>query len=168
MAKTFHLKQTFAIAADNYKIKLNGGDVYQVKGNGMKLGSQASFQTMDGTELAHLKQTNDTKLSPWKKFEWYKDGKLWAMAKQEDWGALDKKEISVDIPGENDYKITGDRMSWKFEVMKGDTLVATINKKWGVLDNYGVKVEEGADEVDCLLCGILIDHVYHDEDGKKN
>merc|ERR1711935_112370 len=134
-----------------------GNDVYQVKGSGLTFGNQASFQTMDGTELANLQQTNDTKLIPWKKFECYKGGKLWAMAKQDDWGALDKKSISIDIPGENDYKITGDRMSWHFEITKGDTKVATIDKKWGVFDNYGVQVEAGADEVDCLLCATLVD-----------
>ena len=88
------------------------------------------------------------------------------MAKQDDWGGLDKKTISIDIPGENDYKISGDRMAWNFEITKGDTKVATIDKKWGVLDNYGIQVEDDADEVDMLLCCVLIDHVYHNEDDK--
>lgn len=166
--KEFHIKQKILAIGDHYKVKDSDGNaVYQVKGNALKLGSQASFQTMDGTELATLAQTNDTKLIPWKKFEWTKDGKMWALAKQDDWGALDKKSISIDIPGENDYKIVGDRMAWKFEIFKGDEEVGKVNKKWGVADNYGVRVADGADEVDIILCGILIDHVYHDKDGKS-
>ena len=165
--KEFHIKQSINLIHDNYKIKCDGEEVYQVKGDGFKFGSQASFQTMDGTELAALKQTNDTKLLPWKKFVWEKDGKPWAIAKQDDWGALDKKTISIDIPGENDYVVKGDRMSWHFEVFKGDEKVGEIDKKWGLTDCYGVKVVDGAEEVDILLCGILVDHVYHDGEDKK-
>jgi uncharacterized protein YxjI len=165
--KEFHIKQVlFSLVSDNFQIKLNGKEVYQVKGNGFEYGSQASFQTMDGTELAFLKQTNDTKITPWKNFEWIKDGKVWANAHQEKsyWGFYDKKLISVDIPGENDYKIVGDRMAWKFEVFKGDVKVGDIDKKWGFVDHYGVRVADGADEVDILLCGILIEHIYHNAD----
>ena len=80
---------------------------------------------------------------------------------------MDKKHISIDIPGENDYKITGDRYSWNFAVYKGDVLVGQINKNWGFRDNYGVKVFDDALEVDVLLCCILIDSVYHDSDGQS-
>ena len=66
------------------------------------------------------KKTRDTKLSQREKFVWSKDGKQWAFAAQEeDWGQLGKKKISIDIPGENDYKIRGDNMSWEFEILKG-------------------------------------------------
>ena len=165
--KEFHIVQKLNLVSDNFRIKEKGGtDVYQVKGNPTAFGSQSYFQTMDGTELAALEQTNGTKMSPWKKFVWKKDGKPWAMAKQEDWGALDKKEIYVDIPGENDYKIVGDRMAWSFKILKADVEVGSVDKKWGVTDTYGVRVAEGADEVDVLLCGILIDQVYHDNKKK--
>lgn len=166
--KEFHIVQKIKLVSDDFRIKSKeGDDVYKVKGNPTQFGSQSSFMTMDGEELASLKQTNATKATPWKNFVWEKDGKPWAMAKQDDWGALTKKEISIDIPGENDYKIVGDRMSWKFQIFKGDEKVGDINKEWGVVDKYGVKVADGADEVDVLLCGILIDQVYHDGEGKK-
>lgn len=166
--KEFHIKQKLNVVSDNFRIKLSDGtEVYEVQGNPTQFGSQASFRTMDGKELAALKQTNATKMKPWKNFVVEKEGKPWAIAKQDDWGAMTKKEISIDIPGENDYKIVGDRMSWKFEIFKGDVKVGDINKQWGVIDNYGVKIADGADEVDILLCGILIDSVYHDGDGKK-
>lgn len=80
--------------------------------------------------------------------------------------ARDRKKTN-GAAGENDYKIVGDRMAWKFEIFKGDEEVGKVNKKWGVADNYGVRVADGADEVDIILCGILIDHVYHDKDGKS-
>ena len=168
MVKEFHIKEKIFTLGDNFTIRDMGGKVvYEVKGNAFKFGNQAAFLTPDGTELATLEQTNDTKLIPWKKFVVSKGGKEWATAKQDDWGMMDKKTISIDIPGENDYKIIGDRMSWAFDIMKGEEKVGQVNKQWGVVDNYGVRVEDGADEVDVLLCGILVDIVYHDKGDKK-
>ena len=57
-AKEFHVKQgLLPIIADNFSIKTScGKDVYRVKGNEMPWGTHSSFQTMDGTELASLKE----------------------------------------------------------------------------------------------------------------
>jgi len=164
--REFQVKQVFlSLDFESYKIKSNGVNVYQVKGDGFGHGSTTSFQTMDGTELAALKQYNRQKPVPSKTFEWIKDGKVWATATQGQsyLGTFDKKLINVDIPGENDYRITGDRFAWKFDVFKGDVKVADIDKKWGIVDTYGVRVKDGANEVNILLCAILIDHVYHNE-----
>lgn len=172
--KEFHIKQKiFDLDSDNFKIKCDGVEVYQVKGGGSPHWNQSSFQTMDGKELAFLKQTNtidkDSKHVPWKSFEWIKDGKVWAYVHQKKsyWNFMEKKIISIDIPGENDYKITGDRMAWKFEVFKGDERVGDIDKKWGLIDHYGVRVAEGANEVDILLCGILVDHFFHNNEPQR-
>lgn len=163
--KEFVIRQKKMSLGDSFEIKdAAGKEVYKVKGNPLEFGSQSSFQTMDGTEIARLEQTNSTKLKPWKDFVWKKDGKEWAKAKQDDWGLLNKKSISIDIPGENDYKITGDRMSWHFQILKGDEMVGRIDKKMGWSDTYAVTVSEGAEEVDLLMCGILVDQVYHDND----
>jgi len=76
-------------------------------------------------------------------------------------GTIGKKKISIDISGENNYKIIGDNMSWAFETLKGDEKVGPTSKGWGIIDNYGVRIVDGASEVDILLCGILVDAVYH-------
>lgn len=167
--REFHIKRKlFDLDSDTYKIKCDGVDVYQVKGNGFTAGAvngvEASFQTMDGEELAVLKEARGgDKAVPWKNFEWIKDGKVWAHARQSKsyWGFLEKKIIDVDIPGENDYKIAGDRLAHKFTVLKGDEICGYIDKRFGIIDHYRVRVTDGADEVDLLLCGILIQHVYH-------
>jgi len=170
--KEFNIKNKWLdIDSDNFKVRLDGVDVYQVKGNGFSsCGSQASFQTMDGNELAVLQQKKDTeKAVPWKIFEWMKDGKVWATATQSRsyWGTFDKKLISVDIPGENDYTITGDRLAMKFEIFIGGEKVGDIEKKWTLIDQYNVSVLDGADEVDVLMCGILINYVYHTHDSNR-
>ncbi len=167
--KEFQIKRKlFELDSDTYKIKCDGVDAYQVKGNGFPngvlAGVEASFQTMDGVELAVLKEARagDKKVVPWKNFEWIKDGKVWANARQSRsyWGMFEKKLIDVDIPGENDYKITGDRLAHKFLVLKGDEVVGSIDRKYSLIEHYTVRVKEGADEVDLLLCGILISQVY--------
>lgn len=171
--KEFNMKQQWLdIDSDNFKIKCNGVDVYQVKGGGFSpYGSKASFQTMDGVELAFLQQErlSEKKEVPWKNFEWIKDGKVWAHARQSKsyWGFFDKKLVAVDIPGENDYKITGDRLAKKFEVFKGDEKVGDIEKKWSLVDNYNVRVVEGVDEVDVLLMGIIVNYIYHHDEAKQ-
>ena len=165
--KEFTIKNKWLdIDSDNFNIQHDGVDVYQVKGNGFNPGgSQASFQTMDGKELAFLQQERNPKKKnvPWKTFEWIKDGKVWAHAHQEKsyWGFFEKKLLAIDIPGENDYKLTGDRLAMKFEVFKGSEKCGEIEKKWSLVDTYHVSVVDGADEIDMLLCGILINYIYH-------
>lgn len=171
--KEFTIKNKWLdIDSDNFNIKCDGVDVYQVKGNGFSpSGAHSSFQTMDGKELAYLQQSKDTakKNVPWKTFEWIKDGKVWAHAHQEKsyWGFFEKKLLAIDIPGENDYKLKGDRLAMKFEVFKGNDKVGQIEKKWAFVDTYHVSVEDGAEEVDVLLCGILINYIYHTNDNNR-
>lgn len=171
--KVFSIKNKWLdIDSDNFNVRLDGVDVYQVKGNGFNsCGAHASFQTMDGKELAVLQQKKETekKAVPWKSFEWIKEGKVWATANQSKsyWGFFDKKLISVDIPGENDYKLSGDRLAMKFEVFKGGEKVGDIEKKWTLIDQYNVSVLDGVNEVDVLLCGILINYVYHTHENNR-
>jgi len=121
------------------------------------------------------------------------NAKPWAMVRQQDWnlpGA--KKTIYIDVPESGDNTtivITGDRMAWKFDLAlvkedvstSGDnantttsvttieTKIGHIDKKWGVMDNYGVQVACQADEVEVLLCAIIIDQIfYSSEDDLTN
>merc|ERR1712226_880495 len=103
---------------------------------------------MDGTELAMIKQDKRTVVSLKPKFQVTRDGQDWAeMAKG---GAIEwKKELLLDIPGNNNYKIKGDVPAWNFQIFRTETeeKCAEVNKKWGVRDNYGVKIEDGEDTV---------------------
>ena len=163
--KQFELRQDWLSGwSDNYHIKdETGKPVYRVRGNGLRMGTQASFQTMDKKELAYLRQSNPS-LTLKKRFDCMKDGKLWARAQQEEWNPLSKKEVTMDIPGDNDYAVTGDRLAHNFEIMLGGKKVATIDKQWAMTDCYRVRILEDdseADEVDILLLGILLDAMYH-------
>lgn len=107
------------LVSNNFVIKCDGNDAYQVKGRS-KTVRYPGFLPIHGRERNRMpKKTRDTKLSQRKKFVWFKDDKQWAFAAQENWGQLGKKKISIDIPGENNYKIIGENMSWEFEILKG-------------------------------------------------
>lgn len=110
------------------------------------------------------------------------------MVRQQDWNLPgSKKTIYIDVPESGDNTtivITGDRMAWKFELALvkedvstiGDTAatssctttietkIGDIDKKWGMMDNYGVRVACQADEVELLLCAIIIDQIFHNTD----
>lgn len=193
--KEFHVKQKFSMLADNFTIKSDPDEkkVYSVKGDKFKWGNQASFQLMDGTQIAYIKETKSSVLSMKKTYEIYKgevhdNAKPWAMVRQQNWNLLGiKKAIYIDVPDSGDNStivITGDRMAWKFELalVKEDvstgsdgsnttttttieTKIGDIDKKWGVLDNYGVRVECNADEVEILLCAIIVDQIFHSNEG---
>ena len=42
-----------------------------------------------------------------------------------------------------------------------ETKMGDVDKKWGVMDNYGVRVAPNADEVEVLICAIIIDQIFH-------
>ena len=114
------------LVSNNFVIKCDGNDAYQEKGRS-KTVRYPGFLPIHGRERNRMpKKTRDTKLSQRKKFVWFKDDKQWAFAAQENWGQLGKKKISIDIPGENNYKIIGENMSWEFEILKDDDQVAAV------------------------------------------
>merc|ERR1712078_466379 len=76
--------------------------------------------------------------------------------------------MGLDIPGDNDYKIKGDKFAHGFEIHRTQTgkLAATVAKVPGDIlrDAYKVSVEDGEDVVACILCFALIDGIYHNGD----
>ena len=118
------MKQKFKILADNFTIKSmpDGKKAYQVKGDKFKWGNQVSFQLLDGTQIAYIKETKKSTISLAKTYEIYKgqtvdgnDSKPWAMVRQQDWNIIGrKKTIYIDVPDSDDNAtivITGDGMA---------------------------------------------------------
>jgi len=195
--KEFHLKQKFNLLADNFTIKSVPGDkkAYVVKGDKFKWGNQCSFQLLDGTQIAYIKETKKSVISLAKTYEIYKgetvdgnDSKPWAMVRQQDWNIIGrKKTVYIDVPDSGDNAtivITGDGMAWNFEMALvredvtavGDNTTSTttveskigdVDKKWGLIDNYGVRVAPNADEVEVLICAIIIDQIFHSNEEQR-
>lgn len=52
-----------------------------------------------------------------------------------------KAKFKLDVPGPNDYEITGDFWDHEYEFLRGGDTVATVSKKhWSWADTYGVDI----------------------------
>merc|ERR1712161_144442 len=108
-----------------------------------------------------IKETFSSTFSMKKTYEIYKgaatngddeNAKPWAMVRQQDWNLPgSKKTIYIDVPESGDTTTI-------------ETKIGDIDKKWGMMDNYGVRVACQADEVELLLCAIIIDQIFHNTD----
>jgi len=165
MPTLFHVQQGWHLLKANYWIKdTDGNDVYNVKGTNFTWGIQNTLYDKEGTELASIKQTKVMTLHP--KFEVIRDGKKWAECSKENMIGFKEKEALLNIPGDNNYMIKGDKFAVGFEIHRTETgkLAATVNKEVGVRDHYAVSVEDGEDIVACIICFALIDGIYHSID----
>ena len=132
--------------------------VFFVDGQAFSWGDKLSFQDMNGNELAFISQ----KLLSWKpKYEIYRGGQLFAqVVKEFSWF---KKTFTLDVPGPNDYSITGSFWQHEYEFTRGDRVVARVAKEyWTWSDTYGVEIADGEDDVAILCTVIVIDQVLHD------
>ena len=78
------------------------------------------------------------------------------------------KTFTLDVPGPNDYLITGSFWRHEFTFERKGKKVATISKNfWGWSDSYGVEINDGEDDVMILCACIVIDQVLHDEKKDK-
>ncbi|MEM0926934.1 MAG: LURP-one-related family protein, partial [Planctomycetota bacterium] len=127
-------------------------------------GNKLSFQDTDGNELAFISQ----KLLSWKpRYEIVRDGNVFAEVTKE-WTWF-KKKFTLDVPGPNDYTITGSFWAHEFTFERRGETVASVSKKiWSWTDSYGVSILEGEDEVSILCTCIVIDQVLHDESSGDN
>ena len=75
-----------------------------------------------------------------------------------------KQKFTLDVPGPNDYSITGSFWQHEFEFERFGRTVARVSKNhWGWTDSYGVDIIENEDDVSILCSCIVIDQVLHDD-----
>ncbi|MCA9966229.1 MAG: LURP-one-related family protein [Anaerolineales bacterium] len=158
------LKQKLWSFTDSFNIyNANQQAVYQVKGKPFSWGDQLSFQDMSGRELATISQKLFTFMP---KYELYKDGQLFAeIIKEFSWF---RSQFTLDVPGPNDYAITGSFWEREYTFVRQKQVVATVSKKfWSWADTYGVDILDGEDDIAILATVVVIDLVLHDEDGRS-
>jgi uncharacterized protein YxjI len=129
-------------------------DVYYVKGTAISLGKQLSFQDMNGTELAFIKQ----QIIAWtSEYDISHGGQIVAHVKEQFFTPF-KHRFNVDGDGPNDLEIEGDFLDHEYVFRRGGTTVATLSKKWfTIADTYGIDIEDGEDPVLILACSVVVD-----------
>src|SRR3954471_2542891 len=146
------LRQKLLSWGDDFTIRDEAGnDVFFVDGKAFSFGDHLSFRDMAGNELAYIKQ----KVFSWgPAYEICRGGQLAAVVKRELF-AFFHHRFTVDVPGPDDLEAKGSLTDHEYEMRRGDTVVATVSKKWfSWSDTYGVDVAAGEDDVLVLASAV--------------
>jgi uncharacterized protein YxjI len=159
------MRQKFFAFGDDFMIKdENDRDVYFVDGKAFSWGDKLSFQTADTRlEVAYIAQ----KLWSFKpKYEIHRDGNVFAeVIKEFTWF---KSKFTLDVPGPNDYEITGSFWQHEYSFTRQGRTVASVSKKlFALTDTYGIDIVSGEDDV-AILSTAVVDLVCHDEKSNSN
>jgi uncharacterized protein YxjI len=142
----------------------DGKDVFFVDGKAFSIGDQLSFQDMAGHELAYIRQKVLALAST---YEIYRGGTLAAVVKRKLFGLVHHR-FSIDVPGPDDLEATGNFTDHEYTFRRGDTVVATVSKRWfSLADTYGIEVEPGQDDVLILAAAVVIDQACHPDEERR-
>ena len=76
-----------------------------------------------------------------------------------------KSKFTLDVPGPNDYEITGSFWEREYTFERRGRVVASVSKRFFSLsDTYGVDIINGEDDVTILATCVVVDLVCHDEE----
>ncbi|SDM18114.1 Uncharacterized protein YxjI [Catalinimonas alkaloidigena] len=154
------LKQKIWSFADTFVIRdAEQNDMFRIEGKVFSWGDKLSFQDRDGLELAFISQKLMS-LKP--RYEIYRQGDLFAeVVKEFSWF---KSHFTLDVPGPNDYTISGSFFSHEYVFERSGREVARVSKDYFAWsDTYGVDIVDGEDDVAILATCIVIDLVNHDD-----
>jgi len=140
-----------------------GNDKFFIDGQAFSWGDKLSFQDMQGNELAFISQKL---LSMKPRYQIFVNGEIFAeVVKEYSWL---KQKFTLDVPGPNDYEITGSFWQHEFEFLRSGRTVASVSKSyWDWTDSYGVNIIDGEDDVSILCACIVIDQVLYDDENKN-
>jgi len=130
-----------------------------VDGKAFSIGDKLSFQDMHGNELAYISQKI---LSFKRRYKIYRGENLFAEVVKE--LTFFKDKYTVDIPGPNDYEVSGDFWDHEYRFIRNGREVAQVSKKfftWS--DTYGIDIVDGEDDITILATAVVIDLVNQDD-----
>ena len=156
----YQMTQKLFSFGDDFTIRdATGTDAFFVDGQAFSMGDKLSFQDLNGNELAHISQKL---LSLKKRYEIYRDGSLFADVVKEI--SFFRDQYTVDIPGPNDYEVSGNFWDHEYRFTRSGKEIAHVSKEFFTLsDSYGVDIVDGEDDITILATAIVIDLVNQDE-----
>jgi uncharacterized protein YxjI len=139
----------------------DGNRALYVDGHFVGLTEKLSLYDGDGNKVGLLRKRM---VSLRKVYDLYRDGTLFATISK-DLLALFRDSFTVDVPGPNDYAVTGSFLDHEYAFHRRGKQVAQVSKAWFTLtDSYGVEVDDDEDEITILVTVIIIDQILHDGD----
>ncbi len=156
----YRIKEKFWSWGNDFSITdQQGAPKFFVDGAVFSWGDKLSLQDVQGNELAVIRQTL---LSFKPRYEILIGGRKFAEVVKE-WTWFNK-ELTLDVPGPNDYTIAGSFWEHEFTFTRSGKTVARVSKDfWNWTDSYGVDIDDDEDDVAVLCACIVIDQVLHDE-----
>ena len=74
-------------------------------------------------------------------------------------------QMKVDVPGPNDYEVTGNFWGHEYTFTRSAREVARVSKKFfSWADTYGIDIVEGEDDVTILATAAVLDLVAQTRD----
>ncbi|MGH4137693.1 LURP-one-related/scramblase family protein [Clostridium sp.] len=142
---------------DKFTIKdASGDDVFSVEGKIFSMGNKLKIYDMGGNEIVYIEQKL-FKLLP--EYGIYLNGTYAAKVKKEFTFISNRFDIDSNM---GNYEIEGDFLAHDFSIMKNDSTIAEINKKWVAWgDTYEIEINEQENYAFILALVIVIDQVLH-------
>ena len=156
----YQLKEKVWSWTDTYRIlDAAGHEVLSVHGKFFSWGKDLTVLDSCGMEVARIKQKLLTLLP---RFQLFRDGQMFAeIVKEFSWF---KAKFTLDVPGPNDYEISGDFWDYEYKFRRRGRIVATVSKAfWSWGDTYGVDILDGEDDISILCTAVVIDLVCHED-----
>jgi uncharacterized protein YxjI len=153
------MRQKLLAFGDDYTIKNDAGDdVFYVDGRALSIGDKLSFQSMDGRELAFIRQRL---LALGKTYDIERAGRTTTVHKE--MFTFFSCKFTIDVPGPNDLEAKGDLVDHEYNIQdSGGQVIAQVSKRWfRFTDTYGVDIAPGQDDVLILATAVVIDLCCH-------
>lgn len=148
----FSWKESYDVFDESQKL------LYTVRGKVISLGHEIRICDPSGKEVAYIHQKV---WSFFDKYEIYLGGTLAGTIKEK--FSFVHPKYSVDFM---DCHIDGDIMGWNYQMLRGETPIAMMQRKvlsWGNV--YYLSCPDPKDELAALALSIAIDCTEHDEEG---
>ena len=160
----FYIKEKIFSIGDHFTIKdLSGNDVFNVVGKIFSLGNKLRIYDMYNNEIVYIEQKL-FKLLP--EYNIYLGGNYAANVKKK--FTFFSNSFNIDSNMGN-YEIEGDFFAHDFSIVKNDSIVAEVNKKWVSWgDTYEIDINEQENYAFILALVIVFDQVLHDNKKQSN
>ena len=150
----YQLNEKLLSVTNVFKILDDYGNLaFQVEGKFFSIGHNLSFVSAIGEHLAEIRQRLLTLLP---RYEIYRGGEHFATITKD--FSFFTDQFTLDVPGPNDYVITGSFWQYEYEFHRGEEVVAVVSREFGTLtDKYSVDIVHGEDVVSVLATVVVID-----------